>query len=74
MMGGMGMGGGMMGSFAGGFNGNLGMRGATRAMPLIQLITTVVAPGQWFTTQQQQAFNNIQGGFGGMNMMGWVAE
>ncbi len=70
MMGMMGMGGGMFvgGSFAGGFNGSLGMMGATQAVGLIQLITRVVAPGEWFITQQPQPLAPML--FPGLGMVG----
>ena len=58
-----GLAGGGIGGIAGGFNGNLGIAGATQAQPLIQLITQVVAPGEWGLTPYQQAFQQIQGGF-----------
>jgi hypothetical protein len=66
----MGMGGqGMMGmaGMAGGFNSNLGFMGATQAMPLIMVITSIVAPGEWFKSPAQIAAENMQGGFGGFN-------
>jgi tetratricopeptide (TPR) repeat protein len=78
----MGMGGGMMGgmgmmgmsgsmvggSFQGGFNGSLGMMGATQAIGLIQLITKVVAPGEWFLTQQPSPLAPML--FPGLGMVG----
>ncbi len=76
-MGGMGMGGmGMMGgsftggSFMGSFNGALGAMGAILAPSLISTITKVVAPGEWFITQQPQPFNTFLGG--GLNNLGGV--
>jgi tetratricopeptide (TPR) repeat protein len=83
MMGGMGMGGGMMmggmgmggnfrgGSFMGGFNGGLGLVGSINAPSLIATITQVVAPGEWFVTQQPEPFNQFLGG-GLNNFMGGV--
>jgi tetratricopeptide (TPR) repeat protein len=66
MMGMMGMGGFSFGGmFPGGFNGNLGFLGASQAMPLISMITTIVAPGEWFKTPAQLAAENFQGGFQG---------
>jgi tetratricopeptide (TPR) repeat protein len=72
MMGMMGMGGGMNmmggmgqfqgGAFQGGFNGSLGIMGATNAYSLILTITRVVAPGTWFYALQPQPF--MMGGFG----------
>ncbi len=54
------------GAFQGGFNGALGMLGASQAVTLIDLITKVVAPGEWFLTQQalpfQPQFNFVGGG------------
>jgi tetratricopeptide (TPR) repeat protein len=78
----MGMGGGMMmmgmggmrggnfqgGAFTGGFNGGLGVMGASQALSLIQTITQVVAPGEWFQITQPQPFNVFLGG--GMNNFG----
>ncbi len=68
----MGMGGGMAGftggSFLGGFNGSLGMMGATNAYSLIMTITRVVSPGSWFYAVQPQPLMN--GGFGVMGGMG----
>jgi tetratricopeptide (TPR) repeat protein len=53
------------GSFQGGFNGSLGQLGASQAVGLIDLITKVVDPGNWFYTQQAQPFNptNFAQGF-----------
>ena len=45
------------GGFQGGFNGSLGIMGATQAVGLIELITRVVDPGNWFYVQQAQPFN-----------------
>ena len=65
------------GSFQGGFNGSLGQLGASQAVGLIDLITKVVDPGNWFYTQQAQPFNpnNFAQPFvnpfgGGGNMLG----
>src|SRR5205085_9970221 len=44
---GMAMGGAAGGTFQGGFNGSLGTMGATQAMGLIDIITTLVEPGKW---------------------------
>jgi hypothetical protein len=66
------------GSFAGGFNGSLGLMGAIQAQGLIQLITKVVAPGEWFRTSQQQPLAPMlfpglgMIGGGGPNMMGMI--
>lgn len=65
------------GTFPGGFNGNLGFMGATQAVPLIQLVTTLVAPGEWFVTPAQQAAQQAQGGFlapGGFNAPGFMPQ
>jgi hypothetical protein len=76
MGGGMMMGGGNFtgGSFMGAFNGGLGAVGAIQAPTLISTITQVVAPGEWFVTQQPQPFNTFLGGglnnFGGVGMIG----
>jgi len=72
-MGMMGMGGGANftgGSFMGSFNGGLGASGAILAPSLINTITKVVAPGEWFVTTQPQPFNQFLGG--GLNNMGGV--
>ncbi len=60
------------GSFQGGFNGSLGALGASQAVSLISVITKVVAPGEWFVTQQPNPFQqNIFAPFmGGRGMMG----
>jgi len=72
MMGGMGMGGNFKGgSFMGGFNGGLGMVGSINAPTLIATITQVVAPNEWFVTQQSEPFNQFLGG-GLNNFMGGV--
>src|SRR5207253_591150 len=44
------------GTFQGGFNGSLGVMGASQAAGLIQVITRVVAPGEWFVTTQPNPF------------------
>lgn len=55
------------GGFQGGFNGSLGLMGASQAVTLIELVTRVVDPGNWFYVQQAQPFNpsSIGGGAGG---------
>ncbi|MBI3410031.1 MAG: VWA domain-containing protein [Planctomycetes bacterium] len=54
------------GSFQGGFNGSLGALGASQAVSLISTITKVVAPGEWFVTQQPNPFQqNVFFPFGG---------
>ncbi len=53
------------GGFQGGFNGSLGIMGASNAVTLIELVTRVVDPGNWFYVSQAQPFNPsaIAGGF-----------
>ena len=46
------------GGFQGGFNGSLGIMGASQAPGLIELITRVVDPGNWFYVSQAQPFNS----------------
>jgi tetratricopeptide (TPR) repeat protein len=46
----------------------LGALGATQAVGLIQMITKVVAPGEWFVTQQPQPFAPML--FPGLGMVG----
>ncbi len=54
------------GAFQGGFNGSLGMLGASQAVSLISTITKVVAPGEWFITKQPNPFQaQIFAPFGG---------
>lgn len=48
------------GGFQGGFNGSLGIMGATQAVTLIELVTRVVDPGNWFYVSQAQPFNASQ--------------
>jgi hypothetical protein len=67
------------GAFQGGFNGALGALGASQATSLIQMITRVVAPGEWFLTQQPMPFApmifpglGMVGMLGGQNMLGMV--
>src|SRR5581483_9223816 len=55
-----------------GFNGNLGMLGATQAQPLIQLITSIVAPGEWFITPPPQP--QIQPIFGAVGAAGAAGQ
>lgn len=56
----------------GGFNGNLGALGATQANQLIQTITQVVAPGEWFVAPQPANNGFLAGNaFGGnLNFLG----
>ena len=77
-MGGMGMG--MMGqpggnfaggAFQGGFNGSLGVQGATQAVGLIDIITRIVDPGNWNKPPVIQPFA-MGGGFPGAGMFGMV--